>query len=61
MNSLFMEFDHFPRTSPDAFAAIGASLFNNGDLRFLQFDRIFRTDSDTAAAEIAFSGNDVDH
>ena len=60
-DTLFVKLDHFPRTCPDALAAIGAAFVDDPDLRLEELDGIFRTNADAAAAEIAFSGNDVDH
>ena len=56
-----MELDHLPWTSPDAFSAVCAPLVDNGDLRLLEFDRVFRAHTDAASAEIALSRNYVDH
>lgn len=56
-----MKLDHFPWTGPDALAAVGASFVDNGNAGFHQFDGIFRTDADTTAAVIAFTGHNMNH
>ena len=56
-----MKFYHFPRACPNALTAICAPFFNDRDLRFLQFDRIFRADPDAASAVVALARSDVDH
>ena len=56
-----MELDDFPRASPDAFATIRAALIDDPDLGLQELNGVFRTDTDAAAAEIAFPGNEVNH
>lgn len=56
-----MEFDHFPRTRPDALAAIRAALVDNVNVRLHQLDGVFRAHTDTATAKVAFAGNDINH
>ena len=56
-----MELDDFPGASPHAFATIRASLIDDPDLRFQELNGIFRTNTNAAAAEIAFPGNEVYH
>jgi hypothetical protein len=56
-----MEFDDFPRTCPDAFAAVRTAFLNDCDFGFLQLDGVFGTNPDTAPAIIALTRADVDH
>lgn len=56
-----MKFYNFPRTGPDTFAAVCATLVNDRNPGFQEFNRIFRTDANAASAEVAFAGKNVDH
>jgi hypothetical protein len=56
-----MKFDDFPGTSPYAFSAIRATSIDDPDFGFHELDRIFRANTNTASAEVAFAGNDVNH
>ena len=60
-DSLAMEFNDFPGTGPDALPAVRAAVLNDGNLRFHQLNGVFRTHADTTTAEVALTGNDVDH
>jgi hypothetical protein len=56
-----MELDDFPGASPDAFATIRAALIDDPDFRLQELNGVFRTNTNAAAAEIAFPGNEVNH
>jgi hypothetical protein len=56
-----MEFYDFPRTGPNAFAAVCAALIDYRNPGFQEFNRVFWTDANAASAEIAFPRNNVDH
>jgi hypothetical protein len=56
-----MEFNHFPRASPDALSAVRASLVDNPDVGLEQFDGVLRAHTDAASAEITFPGDKIDH
>lgn len=56
-----MEFNYFPWAGPHTLAAVCASFFNDGNLRFLKLDRVLGTNSDTAAAIVALARTNVDH
>jgi hypothetical protein len=51
---LFIKNQYFNRTAPDTFSAIGAQFFYNFYGSFFKFDCVFRTNTHTTAAEIAF-------
>ena len=56
-----MKLDDFPWTSPDTFATVRAALIDDPDLRLQELDGIFRTNTNAAAAEITFAGDEVNH
>lgn len=56
-----MELDYFPRTGPDALPAVRAPLVDDPDLRFKQFNGIFRTHAHAATTKVAFARNNMDH
>ena len=61
LNPIAMKLDHFPWASPDTFATVRAALINDPDLRLQQLNGVFRTNTNAAAAEIAFPRNEVNH
>jgi hypothetical protein len=61
LDSITMELDDLPRASPDAFATVRAALIDDPYLRLQELNGVFRTNTNAAAAEIAFPGNKVDH
>lgn len=48
-----MKYKYFKRATPHTLRTVCASLFDDFNVRFLQLDCVFRTDTDTAAAEVA--------
>lgn len=56
-----MKLDDFPGASPDAFATIRAALIDDPDLRLQELNGVFGTNTNAAAAEIAFPGNEINH
>lgn len=61
VDAFTMEFNHFPRTRPNALAAVRAALVDDPYLGFKEFDGVLGTHTDAATAEIAFPGDQVDH
>jgi|WetSurMetagenome_2_1015567.scaffolds.fasta_scaffold21332_2 hypothetical protein len=59
--SFSMKLDHFPRTCPDTFFAVRTSFLYDRNTRFHQLNRIFRTDTDTAAAIVTLPGDNMNH
>jgi hypothetical protein len=56
-----MEFDDFPRTSPNTLSAICASCVDDPDFGLHELNSIFRANANAASAEVAFAGNDMNH
>lgn len=56
-----MEFNHLPRASPNALATICAPLVYDGNTRFHKLDRIFRAHTNTTAAVITLSRDNMNH
>ena len=61
LDSFPVEFNDFPGTCPHALPTVRAPFLDDGDLRFLELNRILRTHTHTAAAVIAFAGSDMNH
>ncbi len=61
LHTFTMKLNDFPRARPNAFPAVCAAFVDDPDLAFEEFDGVLRTHTDAAAAEITFSGNQVDH
>jgi len=55
-----MEDKHLERTHPNTFGAIRAAFFYDFNMRFFEFDRVFRTNTDAATAEVTGVGEDFD-
>jgi hypothetical protein len=56
-----MKLNDFPRAGPHTLPAISAPFIDDRNPRFQKLNCIFRTNSDTAPAKIAFAGHNVDH
>jgi hypothetical protein len=56
-----MEFNDFPRTTPDALSAICTAGVDDPDFGLHELYRIFRANANAASAEVAFAGNDMNH
>jgi hypothetical protein len=56
-----MEFNDFPRASPNTLSAIRAASINDPDFGLQELDSIFRADTNAAATEVAFPRHNMNH
>jgi hypothetical protein len=61
VDALTMEFNDFPWTCPHALSAICASGVDDSDFSLHKLNGIFGANTNAAATEVAFAGNDVNH